>query len=113
MRTRSVLIWLAAAVIFSLAIPPTASSAAQSSAEASAKRTCRSDVIRLGGRTYVFYKRNMSCERSKLYARHVYESNGHWWPRKFECSSGDDYRSGGSCIKRKGQNEYFGWYPPD
>ena len=114
MRIRSVLVSLAAAVMFRVAMPLATANGAEGAAQtAPTKRTCRPDVIRLDGQAYVFYKRNMSCERSKLYARHVYESGGHWWPRKFKCSSGDNYKSGASCIKREGENEFFGWYPPD
>ncbi len=67
----------------------------------------------MGGHTYVFFKQNMSCERAKRYAHHVYESNGNWWPPKFKCSSGSNYNSGAHCVKRQGQNERFGWHPPD
>jgi hypothetical protein len=77
------------------------------------KRGCNPHRIELGGRTYVFYRQNMSCRRAKRYAHRVYESNGNWWPDRFKCGSGSNFNSGGSCVKRRGQDELFGWHPGD
>jgi hypothetical protein len=88
-------------------------SAPAASSDVSAKRGCDASSIEMGGREYVFYKHHMSCERAKRYAHHVYNSNGNWEPRYFNCVSSSNFNSGASCTKRRGQNERFGWHPYD
>ncbi len=87
--------------------------AAPAAYDAATKRGCDADQIELGGREYVFHKHHMSCERAKRYAHHVYNSNGNWEPRNFNCRSGSNFNQGAFCQKRVGQNESFGWHPFD
>ena len=88
--------------------------AAAGTTKADAKGNCNPHRIELGGDEYVFFKKNMSCERAKRYAHRVYRSDGNNEPKHFNCRSGSNFNSGGFCKNRKADpNESFGWHPPD
>ena len=80
-----------------LAALPSAATAAQSCG-----------TIKLGTRTYVFYKGGLSCDRAKTLARGVYRTRKA--PTNWRCTSGSRYRSGANCTSGR---RYFGWHPGD
>lgn len=74
--------------------------------------SCNPNVLRYGGRTYIFYKEGIPCERAKRLAHRVQRTRGDWEPPAFNCTSGSNFRTGGHCQSRS-RNELFGWHPRD
>ena len=84
-------------------------SAAQgNSPSLSAAASCKS--VRYGGRSYVLYKKGVSCLFAKRWVRRLHRSRGRNKPPGFKCSSGTKYRTGGGCTRG---NRVFGWHPGD
>jgi hypothetical protein len=76
--------------------PPAAASAAGCS------------TVSYGGRTYVLYKRGVKCSWTRRWVKRVHRTKQ--GPRKWTCSSGSNFRTGGYCERG---GKHFGWHPGD
>lgn len=64
--------------------------------------------VAYGGRTYIMYRRGVSCGFARRWVRRLhYTKRG---PRGWRCGTGSGYRTGGGCA-RGGRS--FGWHPGD
>jgi hypothetical protein len=82
-----------------------------SGSAAPAKRAC--DVLEYGGDQYVFFKQGIACGKAQKWARKVHR-NPSWEPRHWDCESGSNFETGGSCFLANRPNErFFGWHPFD
>jgi len=80
---------------------------------ATASRARCGNSIRLGGRTYVFYRLRVSCAAARRSVRRLYASGGkRGRPARFICESNTGFRTGGGCHTRR-YYKGFGWHPLD
>jgi hypothetical protein len=76
------------------------------------KRRC-SGYIKLGARTYVFYRSRVGCSAARRAVRRLYASGGdEGEPPGFRCTSGSGFRQGAYCSAGGGR-QVFGWHPLD
>jgi hypothetical protein len=64
--------------------------------------------VRYGGRGYVLYKRGVKCSWARRWVKRVHRTKE--GPRKWTCTSGSDFRTGGYCERGA---KHFGWHPGD
>ncbi len=85
---------------------PTITSPAAFAPSATIAAACTS--VSYGGRTYIMYRRGVSCGFARRWVRRLhYTKRG---PRGWRCSSGSGYRTGGGCARGA---RAFGWHPGD
>jgi len=85
---------------------PTITSPAAFAPSATIAAACTS--VSYGGRTYVMYRRGVSCAFARRWVRRLhYTKRG---PRGWRCGSGSGYRTGGGCARGR---QSFGWHPGD
>ncbi|HWM10780.1 MAG TPA: hypothetical protein VNO82_15605 [Solirubrobacteraceae bacterium] len=87
------------------------SSAADRAASSAADRAASSagcSSVRYGGRGYVLYKRGVKCSWARRWVKRVHRTKE--GPRKWRCTSGSDFRTGGYCERGA---KHFGWHPGD
>jgi hypothetical protein len=67
----------------------------------------RCGSVSYGGRTFVMFHRGIVCATARRYVRRVHRNRrlAGW-----NCSSGSNYRTGGSCQQGR---KLFGWHPAD
>jgi hypothetical protein len=65
-------------------------------------------TVSYGGRGYVLYKRGVQCSWARRWVRRVHRTKE--GPRRWDCSSGSDFRTGGYCERGA---KHFGWHPGD
>lgn len=75
-------------------------------------RASRCDSIRLGGRSYVFYRDGVSCRFGKSWVYRLHGTRGRRRPRGFRCTSGSRFRQGAYCVNPR-TDAVFGWHPYD
>jgi len=97
-----------AALLAACAIAPAsaAGTAAAGATEATASAGCSS--VSYGGRGYVLYKRGVKCSWARRWVKRVHRTKE--GPRKWTCSSGSNFRTGGYCERGA---KHFGWHPGD
>lgn len=101
---------LVCSFLYAAAAWPVSSGAAAPSSGLEIQAAARCDSIRLNGRSYVFYRYRVSCDKAKRLAKRVYRSRED--PPGWTCESGSNFRSGGGC-QSDSANRFFGWHPYD
>jgi hypothetical protein len=69
--------------------------------------TSSCNVVKVGDRAFVMYRRGVACTWSKRWVRRLAASQGRNKPRGFSCSSGSKFRGGGYCERG---SKHFGWH---
>jgi hypothetical protein len=69
--------------------------------------TSSCNVVKVGDRAYVLYRRGVPCTWAKRWVRRLAASQGRNKPSGFSCSSGSKFRGGGYCERG---SKHFGWH---
>jgi hypothetical protein len=85
---------------------PAAGTVAAGATEATSSAGC--STVSYGGRGYVLYKRGVKCSWPRRWVKRVHRTKE--GPRKWTCSSGSNFRTGGYCERAA---KHFGWHPGD
>jgi hypothetical protein len=72
--------------------------------------TSSCNVVKVGNRGFVLYRRGVGCTWSKRWVRRLAASRGRNKPAGFSCSSGSRFSGGGYCERG---SKHFGWHPGD
>ena len=97
---------LAVASILAACVVVPAAPASAEVATASSAAAC--STVSYGGRTYILYKRGVKCSWARRWVKRVHRTKE--GPRKWKCSSGSNFRTGGYCERGP---KHFGWHPGD
>lgn len=87
---------------------PAAPVASHLAAAPSATIAAACTSVSYGERTYVMYRRGVSCAFARRWVRRLHYRKQE--PRGWRCSSGTRYRTGGGCARGR---RSFGWHPGD